>query len=111
VTPVWTLMNYAGYRYGTITDNCLGRLVGLTALITSLDLSLCRQASDVGLHTLAASLTALTSLNLSWCEQVSDNGLWALAGLTALTSLDLSFCRQVSDNGLPHKPHQPQVGK
>jgi len=78
----------------------LQALAGLTAHLTSLDLTGCVQVLDDGLRASLAGLTTLTSLNLACCHRVSNVELRALAGLTALTSLDLSFCGQVSDDGL-----------
>jgi internalin A len=64
-------------------------LTGLTAL-QSLNLSGCCQFTDLGP---LASLTALQSLELYGCEQIKD--LSPLAGLAALQSLDLRSCQQV----------------
>jgi hypothetical protein len=101
-------------------DKWLGRLAGLTDLVTSLDLSSrCYGVTNEGLRILAglnlescdqavsdgefralAGFTALTCLNLGGSDNVSDDGLRALAGLTTITCLNLSSCRRVTDDGL-----------
>jgi internalin A len=84
-------------------------------LLQKLDLSWCKQLSDLSVLT---GLTLLQDLNLSWCEQLIDvcelielgglqtlnlsgcgqlADLSALAGLKGLQNLDLSNCEQLVD--------------
>jgi hypothetical protein len=55
----------------------------------------------VGLEKVAAGCPNLTSLNLSHCKNLTDVGLEkVVVGCPKLTSLNLSNCVQVTDAGL-----------
>jgi hypothetical protein len=90
-----------------ITDVGLVRLSNFPAL-ASLDLSECAQITNVGLVHLC-NLPALTSLNLSQCSQITNEGLAHLRNLPALASLQLSSCRQITDVGLAHLNNLPAL--
>jgi internalin A len=77
---------------GGLALNRLPRELASLTSLQSLDLSECKQLSDLSP---LASLTSLQGLNLYRCEQLSD--LSPLASLTSLLELDLFACKQLSD--------------
>lgn len=57
------------------------------------------------LHAGVAALhgnTSLTSLNLAVCREVTDVAVEALAALPHLSKLDMTFCDRLTDAVVPH---------
>jgi F-box/leucine-rich repeat protein 14 len=77
-----------------VTDSTLNSAFSTSAPpllhLTHLDLSLCKQISDVSLGRIAARAPNLTTLELGGCCQISDRGLFLIAwGLRKVTRLNL----------------------
>ena len=69
--------------------------------LTSLDVSYCRQISDLGLFGISKMAKRLRVLNVGGCHRfISDLGLQQLAHLKLLTWLSLAFCEEVTDYGI-----------
>ena len=61
------------------------------ALLTSLDVSCCRDITDESIKAVAAGCASLTSLNVSGCPNLTDESIKAVAaGCASLTSLNIS---------------------
>ena len=75
--------------------------------IESLDLSGCYNVTDIGIsQALKADVDSLTRLNLSLCKQITDLSLGRIARyLKNLQDLDLGGCCMVTDDGLVSYRH------
>ena len=66
-----------------------------------LDLSLCKQITDISLGRIAANAPNLITLELGGCCQISDRGLFLIAwGLRRVRTLNIRSCHLVTDTGI-----------
>lgn len=71
--------------------------------LTELNLSLCKQVSDISLGRIVQYLKNLEHLELGGCCNITNGGLLCIAwNLKKLKRLDLRSCWQVSDLGIAH---------
>lgn len=71
--------------------------------LVHLDLSLCKQVTDISLKRICEYLKNLQTLELGGCSNITNNGLLAIArGLRRLRRLNLRSCWYVSDVGMSH---------
>jgi hypothetical protein len=87
-----------------ITDDDLARIIkeyqNAGIEITSLDISYCKNITNVGLQRLSA-LRSLKVLNLNHCLHITDKGLSHITVLPSLSELYLSDC-DITDKALSH---------
>lgn len=70
-------------------------------LLLELNLSLCKQVSDVALETIADNLPGLEHLNIGGCCNITNAGLTHIAwGLRKLKVLHLRSCNLIGDYGI-----------
>ena len=68
---------------------------------TSVSLNACNSITDVGVISLASSLTVLHTLDLGYCSMLTDAGVTAVSrSLTMLNTLCLCDCRNLTDTGV-----------
>lgn len=87
--------------YSRISDDELGEIIARFPNIRGVDLSRCKQITDIGFAYLQ-SLTQLSSLTLTNCYKITNIGFAYLQGLPQLASLGLSECSQITDADLAH---------
>ena len=75
--------------------------------LTSLVLSWCRGLSDSNLMEITRVCPNLEALDLSLCSNVTDDGLHCLSGLPRLKRLFLSRNRQITEEGMTFIPVFP----
>lgn len=80
--------------------------------LTELNLSLCKQVSDISLSWIAKYLQNLEHLELSGCRNITNDGLLCIAWyLKKLKKLELRSCWQVCNDGIAYlagiHPHTP----
>ena len=86
-----------GYGH-LVTDGGVSEVCSRLPALTTLNLNLCRQVTDVGAAAVSG-LPALTSLSLGSCLELTDVGVQAVSSMTALTSLDLYICTRNHGRG------------
>nr|CAB3488843.1 unnamed protein product [Digitaria exilis] len=110
-----------------VTDSELSFAVSKLKNLLKLDITCCRNITDVSVASITRSCTSLVSLRMESCSHVSsgalqligkhcshleeldftdndldDEGLKALTGCTNLSSLKIGICLRISDEGLTH---------
>ena len=82
----------------TVTDATVQELCTVRPSMTKLDLTDCREITDVSLWAIARHCVNLKSLVLSGCHQISHVGLRSLSlRLLEVTELDMSHCKSLDD--------------
>jgi len=85
-----------------VSDDALAQaLSGSLPLLTTLNLSLCKQITDTTLYRIADNLRRLQHVDVSGCENITNKGiLQIMHKLSSLKSLNLRSCRNVTDKGI-----------
>jgi F-box/leucine-rich repeat protein 14 len=85
-----------------VTDYSLSSMQNLESLV-SLDLSLCKQITDLSLFSIVGKAPNLRSLDLGGCCNLSDKGILLISyGLRNLKELDLRSCYNLTDRALSY---------
>ncbi len=93
-------------RYGIeagepVTNAVLQELCIIHRNIRTLDLSLCKLITDVGLWSIAKHCNTIVHLNLRNCNTITTVGIRALSlKCNDLESLDVSYCALLNDDSL-----------
>ncbi len=93
-------------RYGIeagepVTNAILQELCIIHRSILRLDLTQCKQITDVGLWSIAKHCTSIVHLILSCCNMITSDGIRALSlKCNKVKTLDLSYCYLVDDISL-----------
>jgi hypothetical protein len=96
-----SLKQYAIDSGEKITNGTVQELCTVQPLLTRLDLTGCKEVSDVGLWAIARHCMQLETLILAECNLVTNIGLRSLSlRLMYLTELDMSYCLTLDDMAL-----------
>lgn len=92
-----------------VTDYSLSSTVNLDTLV-DLDLSLCKQITDLSLYSIVGKARNLQRLDLGGCCNLTDRGLLLISyGLRNLVKLDLRSCYSLTDRALQYLSGEVQI--
>ena len=84
-----------------VTDERFKRFIGQFPRLTSINLSGCKEITDVSVIEIAKGCSQLTSINLSRCFNTTDASVIEIAkGCSQLTSMNLEYCSNITDTTL-----------
>ncbi|ODM95388.1 F-box/LRR-repeat protein 14 [Orchesella cincta] len=94
-----------------VTDYSLSSTVNLENLV-DLDLSLCKQITDLSLYSIVGKAKNLQRLDLGGCCNLTDRGLLLISyGLRNLVKLDLRSCYSLTDRALAYLAGEVQINE
>lgn len=95
--------NFATIDFSTtdhVGENAIRRAIGKRPVLTDLNLSNCKNATDDVLEFIAGRCTNIKSLNVSNCQEIRDDGVFCISDMLSLTSLTLDGSTGVTDQPL-----------
>lgn len=87
-----------------VTDGCISEaFVTTMSTLTVLNVSLCKQVTDVSVEIISRFISNLEVLDLGGCCNITNDALrFCAEGLMCLKNLNIRSCRHVSDLGIAH---------
>lgn len=94
-----------------VTDSSLSSAKSMENLV-DLDLSLCKQITDLSLFSIVGKAKNLQSLDLGGCCNLTDRGLLFISyGLRKLVKLDLRSCYNLTDRAIQYLSGEVQLNE